>query len=651
MKIRVLVLLCFGIAGWSPPLPAQRWVDSLETAIAVAPSDSQAIAQYAVLMEALLGANEIEQLDRVADRALKRSREAGHPHGIQNALYYKVITLDELGKSEEAFPLIDQAISICFQSGDSLSAARHFLNRGIINYRTVNYSESLKDYFSAYRIYDQHGEKKSLSHTLNNIAIIYRSQDQHREAIDIYSQSLALKREMQDSLGMATTYHNLGLLYSYTDQMEAAIQHLTSALELYQRFDREADVAQALLSIGIMYLNLGCYEEGEAVLVRAQKYYDQYPEPIREVNTSFALGSIAEAYGRLEEAEQYYTKALELSRQLNQYKNIQEISRKLASIQFEQDKTRSAYLFLEEAYRLQDTLKEDKRLELMEEMQAKFEVVQKEKELALNELELGARTRQRNGLMALLAIFLLLGGLIVSLLRQRVRISRQETALQRQQVRQLQQEKQLAALSALMEGEEKERMRIAADLHDGLGGLLTSIKAHFSYLPVSEDHREVYQKTDSLISNACVEVRRISHNMLPRALAFSGLQGAVEDLLLDLKQQGYECGLETVGLDEAMLQDKALPIYRILQELLNNVVKHAQASQIFVQLFQREQMLFIMVEDDGQGFEPEDPHRQGGIGLSNIASRVKIMGGEAEWDSIPGQGTSVSIRIPVAPAK
>jgi len=628
-------------------LPAQKNIDSLEQAIATATNDSVAIERYGQLMALLLRTNQMTRLDSIADASITLSRKFKHADGLQNALYYKVIALDELGKGETSFPYIDEAIRACFESGDSLSAARHFVNRGILNHRSGKWDEALKNYFDAYEIYNHYGEKQSLSRTLNNIAIIYRSQGQYEESIEFYNQSLDLKKALGDSKGLANTYQNLGLLYSYTGQMESAIDNLILALEYFEKLGFESDIAHCYSALGTIYLNLGCYEEAQGPLDKAQAYYRNNPEPVKAAYTLFSLGSLAYAYGKLEEAERYLVESLQYSRQAGQQKNANEIYLKLAAVQSELGNYQQAFQAMDKAYLLQDSLKEDKRLELMEEMQAKFDVVEKEKELVLNELALGKRTRQRNGLLAVLATLLLLGGLIVFLLRQRVRISRQETELQKQRVRQLEQEKKLTALSALMEGEEKERLRIAADLHDGLGGLLTSVKAHFSHLPVGNGHQSVYKKTDQLINDACVEVRRISHNMLPRSLAFSGLKGAAEDLALDLQQQGLDCKLEIIGLKEEKLKDKALPIYRILQELLNNIVKHAQASYIYVQIFQKEGTLFLMVEDDGKGFDLEDARQNGGIGLNNIESRVKVMGGEVEWDSIPGEGTSVNVRIPL----
>ena len=230
------------------------------------------------------------------------------------------------------------------------------------------------------------------------------------------------------------------------------------------------------------------------------------------------------------------------------------------------------------------------------------------------------------------------------------KIAAQESALQKQQILQLEQAAQLAALNAMLEGEEKERSRIAGDLHDSLGGLLAAAKAHFNALPTSTENQELTTKTNRLLDDAAVEVRRISHNMMPRALAVSGLNGALEDLVQNLEKQGLACTLETISLETPIEPGATLMIYRMIQELTNNVVKHAEASQLLLQIIRRENQLTIILEDNGKGFDLEQARRKKGLGLTSIESRVQFLQGNINWDSEPGAGTIVSIEVPVSPS-
>ena len=314
----------------------------------------------------------------------------------------------------------------------------------------------------------------------------------------------------------------------------------------------------------------------------------------------------------------------------------------------------AAYLALHEAFSIRDSVVENSRLQLMEEMQVKFDVAQKDSELKINQLSLQQRTLERNwliggaGLLGLLSLVIFFG--LRSRMKANKRIAAQESTLHKQQILQLEQANQLAALNAMLEGEEKERSRIAGDLHDSLGGLLAAAKAHFNALPNITEHQELASKTNRLIDDAAVEVRRISHNMMPRALAVSGLAGALEDLTQNLEKQGLACTLETIGLDSPLESGTTLMIYRIIQELTNNVVKHAEATQLLLQIIGSGNHLTIILEDNGKGFELEQARQKKGLGIASIESRVKFLQGNINWDSEPGAGTIVSIEVPVSPS-
>ncbi len=314
-------------------------------------------------------------------------------------------------------------------------------------------------------------------------------------------------------------------------------------------------------------------------------------------------------------------------------------------------KPADAYRSLSEAFAIRDTVVEQKRLALMEEMQTKFDVEKKDSDLKINQLNLIQRTLERNWLFVGAVLLFLLTLAIFFGLRSRIKankkIAAQKSALQQQQILQLEQEGKLTALSAMLEGQEQERSRIANDLHDGLGGLLTSVKLHFNTLDQATSEGVLFSKTNRLIDDACEEVRRISHNMMPRALALSGLQGALEDLARDLQKQGVLCDLEIIELDEPFDNVKSAMLYRIIQELANNTVKHAQADHLLLQLIHRDNTLTILAEDNGRGFDVQKALTQKGLGLSSINSRVRYLQGHIEWDSVPGSGTTVSIVLPV----
>jgi signal transduction histidine kinase len=202
----------------------------------------------------------------------------------------------------------------------------------------------------------------------------------------------------------------------------------------------------------------------------------------------------------------------------------------------------------------------------------------------------------------------------------------------------------------MIEGQEAERLRIAKDLHDSLGGLLSTVKAHFTTIQNEIKQLEQFNltsKTNNLIDEACTEVRRISHNMMPQALSISGLEGAVEDLGDQLSEQGFETTIEISKLAEGIDSTREVMIYRLLQEVTSNIRKHAQASTILIQFIGHDDNLSMIVEDNGVGFNYKEQLVKGGLGLKSINSRVQFLDGSINWDTQPGNGTIISVTIPV----
>ncbi|MEO1655962.1 MAG: sensor histidine kinase, partial [Bacteroidota bacterium] len=212
-------------------------------------------------------------------------------------------------------------------------------------------------------------------------------------------------------------------------------------------------------------------------------------------------------------------------------------------------------------------------------------------------------------------------------------------------------EQELKSLSAMLEGQEKERNRIAKDLHDRLGGLLSTVKIHFQAVEkqitaIKLQNQEQYLKANQLLDDACAEVRKVALDLESGVLQQFGLIPA----LLDLKHtieggEMLEINLVDVGFEEKRLDAKMeIEIYRVIQELLSNIMRHAQASEVEIQLFRKEKNnLNITVEDNGKGFDPEAPDFKKGMGLNNIDYRVKQLGGEISIDSHLGKGTTTII--------
>ena len=227
-------------------------------------------------------------------------------------------------------------------------------------------------------------------------------------------------------------------------------------------------------------------------------------------------------------------------------------------------------------------------------------------------------------------------------------ISNQREEINTQRIIKLENDMKIQSLSSMVAGQEAERNRIATDLHDSLGGSLSALKLQFENVVMGDKRNgsDPFKNISVLIDNACSEVREIARNLKPSALENIGLVAAIRDLINRYNNHSdLDMSLHT-DVDELELDyDSKLNLYRIFQELLNNVIKHADASEVDVQLTRTETDLILKVEDDGKGFNIDSVRK--GLGLDSIQSRVNVLSGDLNIDSSDNRGTSVVIHIPI----
>jgi two-component system, NarL family, sensor kinase len=196
---------------------------------------------------------------------------------------------------------------------------------------------------------------------------------------------------------------------------------------------------------------------------------------------------------------------------------------------------------------------------------------------------------------------------------------------------------------AILETQEEERSRIAKDLHDEVGGTLAALKLKLQNNDLNVNNHSAVDIVDQLARN----VRQISHNMMPDAIEKFGLKNALAGYMSKLNMQSdtvfkYQIeALEEIKFSES----REVAIYRIVQEVLTNALKHAKAKVVYIQMYESDGELSISIEDDGKGFDREQLSE--GIGMKNITSRVNFLSGTIEYQTQFGKGTSVQINIPI----
>ncbi|MBW7912489.1 MAG: sensor histidine kinase [Taibaiella sp.] len=301
---------------------------------------------------------------------------------------------------------------------------------------------------------------------------------------------------------------------------------------------------------------------------------------------------------------------------------------------------KSAFSYYRQARAINDSLLTETTAKQVSELQTKYETEKKEQQIVLQQSEL----KSKNYVIAGISGVLLLGGLLSYSYYRRYRLV-QQTKLQQAVLQQ-----QELATQAVLEAEEKERQRIAGDLHDGVGQLMSAARMNLSLIEnelnfEDDNQKAAFDKALVLVDDSCREVRAVSHNIMPNALLKAGLISAIREFIQKIDQRALEVTLYTDGINERLPSNVESVLYRVIQECVNNVIKHSHANKLDITLIKDEEGISITVEDNGKGFDTRTSPE--GIGLKNIQTRIHYLKGSIEWDSAPGKGTVVTIQVPL----
>lgn len=297
---------------------------------------------------------------------------------------------------------------------------------------------------------------------------------------------------------------------------------------------------------------------------------------------------------------------------------------------------------------IQLEIDQNKSLAAIAELETKYQTAEKDKQLLVEQQR---ATKNRNWLIAA-SLALLLGTGIAILLQKNTTkkrlLAEQEAVLKQQRVENLLKEQELVSIDAMIAGQEKERQKVAGELHDDLGSLMATIKLHFDNAKVAKQDPAL-KNAQKLLEEAYQKIRGMAHNKNSGVMSNQGLLPAIKKMAKTITEtNAMVVTVEDFGLGERLENSLELSIFRMVQELVANAIKHAEASKVNIQLTQHEDNLNIIVEDNGKGFERSKLDRsKSGMGLTNIEKRVEHLEGSFTVDSVLGKGTSILIDIPV----
>lgn len=547
---------------------------------------------------------------------------------------------------EKALDNYTQGLALAFEIEDNERIASFYNNIGIINLHTGNYMDALEHFLNALEYYEFFDEPYRNVNTLNNLGMLYSTIENYEMARVHLDKAWDGFLAQADSIGMAAVYNNRGAMFLKKEQPDSAFYFLDKAIEMAllntNRFGLSGsyiEKARVFCFTGDRYNALEYFRKSEQVSMEIN-----YQEKLCEAR----LG-IAQAYLELNDVDQaldYAGQGMEIAEMLNNIK-LQTETHQLFSLIYERigDYRRSLYhknlyVDLKEEIIDQSKLHQLYSLEIQELVHAK-EIQQ----LEIQRQNLLLSRKNSTIIFITIAFLLVMGGLYLLYHNHRYR----QLASHQKMILDLTEKKSRAAVEA----EIQERSRIGRELHDGLGQMLSVARLNISVIQqkavlTPERRKELLESAILSVDKAFYELRDISRNLAPSVLMEKGLGNAIKELAEQVNKSGQlKVHIETFGLNGSIDNLIENTFYRAGQEILNNAIKHSDASEIFFQFVRNDAEITMIVEDNGKGFDLEKVLLLNGGGLRNIRSRVENLKGSMFIDTMLSRGTIISIVIPL----
>ena len=522
---------------------------------------------------------------------------------------------------------------------------------GVIDHRLGNYWEAIQYYYNALRVLDSINDNEIRPKTLNNLSNLYAFLKDYSRAEKYSRECLRVSIENGNKQMISVVSVSLADALISQGKFEEVLSLLLKSKEI-------ATEQENLYILELVHLNLGSY-----YYLSENNYEKSIGEYLQALNYAKALGSdwevmrittnVSEVYfldNQLGKAMEYAEKSLGIAERMGTGDIKQRALSILAKVYASKGQYSSAYENLLKSYIIRDSVFNDSKQMHVNYLESRYHSEMKEKEIIIlkntqreHELILKRRKYQLIILITIILIVALVAAFIIVRNKYRQLLDAQKLHIQEQQIKQLEQEKQLVATQAILEGEATERKRLARDLHDGLGGMLSVVKLglHDVKNGVALDSDDVlrFNKVLEMLDSSIRELRRVAHNMMPESLMRYGLKASLTDFCGNIPNVQFH----SFGNEQRLDSKLEMMIYRTAHELVNNALKHAQAQHINIQIVQGTDRVSLIVQDDGVGFDPKV--KSEGTGLDNIRCRVQLFNGTMDIFSKTGNGTEVNVEF------
>ena len=644
--------------------------------------------------------------DKAQTIALKASDLAKKYHyseGIAKSLRVQAYYWNHQQQLDSAFSKLSTAAQLEISTKNHKGLLAVYNTKALLYKRNELFDEALDVYQKALNIRDSSITKSQQSKTHINIANVYTKTGNYERAVHHYHQALWLLADDSTNSQTVKVYANLGNVYSLSADYKQAETYYTKALQYYQTSGNPLEEAKLYNNLGALF-----YEKGDdALSLTYFKKSIKLKEELQNVNLLIeGYLNIAELYAtrNTELAFSYLDKAFALVKATNTvsyeakihlskaaiYQSQEKyplakkalekaikisdgqekltferyLNKMQSEIAFQEQNFKKAYQYRVQYEKLNDSIFNEQKLWDIAAIQRASQAKVKNAEISLLEKdrmlaeEIALREQQEN---KTLSIFLIILGVIVGLVsiiafyfyklkKASSQLAKQQELLLKERIQNLVNNQEIEIINASLEAREKEKVAISKELHNNIGSLLTSVNFHIqafdeTILATHKATKQLYEKTLQIVQTITHEIRSLSHRFDQNPVPEFDLKMAISNFSEKVTNEKLSVQTSIHGLEQFQNSRISIFIFRILQELVNNAMKHAAAQNLIIYITKNSDSINVMVEDDGKGFQTH--HIAKGIGLKNLKKEIQYMNGTCDIDSSPTRGTTVNIDIPV----
>ena len=616
--------------------------DSLKAIVVNGPDDTLKVNR--LIRISWLNVDAEKERDQYAFTALALAKKLQFSRGIAEA--YEAIGSNY--QLDRDYPKAVKYLKLAIDESEKLPSPNQDFYPALLNiyFYLGDYPNAMETISREMRLAEATNDKTRIAHCNNILGYIYFKQENFPEAEKYYNKYITNAKELNDSLLLAHALGEISDVYTIEKKYDEAIDVLFNSIHICDVLLEHPEQyhyigwapqykAKAFYRIGIAYKLEGDLSHALQYSLEAiqnDSHNPGYDTAAFYINT----GDVYKEMKDLGKAIQYLRHGFTLSEEMHHRENTRDAAEYLSQTYAAQQQYDSAFYYYQLFTGLKDSIVNNETKMKIAGIQGQYDVAKKDKEIA--------RQQQiRNILIGSFAFMLI----VLLLLYNGYRL-KQKNRYQREHNRQ-----QNELFNAIVTTQDQERKRIAQDIHDSLGSVLSAAKLKLSSLEesktsLSSDQLEKYQSTLILLDEASAELRSISHNIMPATLSKLGLVAALQNLIGKISgRSGLQFGFTAHELEVRIEETTEISIYRIILELINNIVKHANANKVTIQLVKYPEYINVIVEDNGDGFDYQKAlEEKKGIGLGNVLSRVEFLKGTIDIDSAKGKGTTVIIEIP-----